>query len=297
MTASPGCVSSGTVAFKFQAQVTAPLQTVQVAVFAGTTPPSTATFRLKADNAGTPGVDIEVYTIPLTTTAAIQSATSVAHPVLTAGTFYWLSADPPPCTTTAQSYDWTLANPAVAGTASFGGSAGNAVSQIAAFALVGQASAESEIIMSNTGANNAGTLCVNAYVFAPDEQLVACCSCKVTRNALQTALVSRDLTANTLTPARENSVVVKLLSTAATAANCDAANPGVAAPGLVAWANTFHLSNATTGQLFGSETPFTNSTLSAAERNVMTSLCGFIKSNGSGFGICNICRPPRIPLQ
>jgi hypothetical protein len=38
------------------------------------------------------------------------------------------------------------------------------------------------------------------------------------------------------------------------------------------------------------ETAFTPSTLSATELTRITSLCGFIQSNGSGFGICRSCR-------
>ena len=54
--------------------------------------------------------------------------------------------------------------------------------------------------MTNTGANNANDICVNAYTFAYDEQLISCCTCQVTRNALWSLSANRDLIANTLTP-------------------------------------------------------------------------------------------------
>jgi len=38
------------------------------------------------------------------------------------------------------------------------------------------------------------------------------------------------------------------------------------------------------------ESPFTPATLSEAERVRITTLCGFIQINGSGFGICKSCR-------
>ena len=38
------------------------------------------------------------------------------------------------------------------------------------------------------------------------------------------------------------------------------------------------------------ETPFTNATLSEAEYERIAQLCGFIQTNGSGFGICKSCR-------
>jgi hypothetical protein len=156
----------------------------------------------------------------------------------------------------------------------------------------------SVVNFTNTGANNANDICVNTYTFAPDEQLISCCSCKVTRNALWSLNVNTDLIANTLTPAHENSVVIKLLATAAPAAGaCDPANPGSPVQGMAAWGNTWHFSlgNGPAGPanaLNMSETPFTNSTLSVAEQTVMTSYCAFIKANGSGFGICRSCQGP-----
>lgn len=150
---------------------------------------------------------------------------------------------------------------------------------------------DSIVNFTNTGANNARDICVNTYTFAPDEQLVSCCSCRVTRNALWSLGVGRDLTSNTLTPAVEDSVVIKLLATEAPAAgNCNPANPGLPVQGMAAWGTTLHFSNLTNGIGYGTETPFHNATLSSAERSVMTSFCGFIQANGSGFGICRACQ-------
>ena len=56
------------------------------------------------------------------------------------------------------------------------------------------------------------------------------------------------------------------------------------------WSNLTAPDARTPRDFYGSETPFTNSTLSAAELNVMTSFCGFIQSNGSGYGICKFCQ-------
>ncbi|MDQ2901203.1 MAG: hypothetical protein M3Y07_15605, partial [Acidobacteriota bacterium] len=64
---------------------------------------------------------------------------------------------------------------------------------------------------------------------------------------------------------------------------------GVLAPGLAAWGSTLH--TAPTPGLFGiTETPFTRATLSQAELTRLTTLCGFIQTNGSGFGTCKSCR-------
>jgi hypothetical protein len=65
-------------------------------------------------------------------------------------------------------------------------------------------------------------------------------------------------------------------------------------PGLAAWATTIHALPVTPGTpatTYGAtETAFAPSTLSAAELMRIRTLCGFIQTNGSGFGICRSCR-------
>ena len=130
-----------------------------------------------------------------------------------------------------------------------------------------------------TGGSGNGNLCVHVYTFSPDEQEISCCSCLVTPNALVSLSAQNDLISNTLTPAKPTSIVVKLVATTAT---------GALAPGLEAWGTTLHA--APGGGVSLTETPFSQSALSAAELNRISALCGFIQSNGSGFGICRGCR-------
>jgi hypothetical protein len=157
---------------------------------------------------------------------------------------------------------------------------------------------DSVINITNTGAASGNNICVNVYTFSPDEQEVSCCACVVTPNALQSLSVKNDLISNTLTPAVPTSVVVKLL---ATTGPCNAATAGSSAspitPGLAAWGTTLHqgavvdgAGEAAVAAVRVTETAFTPSTLSATELTRITSLCGFIQSNGSGFGICRSCR-------
>lgn len=152
---------------------------------------------------------------------------------------------------------------------------------------------DSVINISNAGSTNTGgaltNLCANVYTFSPDEQLISCCSCTVTPNALVSLSAVSDLISNTLTPARPTSIVVKLAATANT--SCNASNVPVAnlASGLVAWGTTLH-ATPTAGTYAVTETQFVNKDLSAAELLRITSFCGFIQSNGSGFGICRSCR-------
>lgn len=148
------------------------------------------------------------------------------------------------------------------------------------------AAGDSVVNITNTGATG-GNICVNVYTFSPDEQEISCCSCTVTPNGLVSLSAKQDLVNNTLTPAVPGSIVVKLLAT--TGGACNAATPGAPAVGLAAWGSTLHIppfavANSVT------ETAFTPSSLSAAELARISSLCGFIQSNGSGFGICRSCR-------
>jgi hypothetical protein len=165
---------------------------------------------------------------------------------------------------------------------------------------------DSVINATNTGASSTvafptqnGNLCMNVYTFSPDEQLISCCSCLITPDGLVSLSARNDLISNTLTPGVPTSVVVKLLgSTGTTPASCNASTVGtgtnVLTTGLAAWGTTIHALPVTPGSpatTYGvTETAFTPSTLSAAELTRITTLCGFIQGNGSGFGICKSCR-------
>ena len=140
--------------------------------------------------------------------------------------------------------------------------------------------------ISNSGASG-GNICVSVYTFSPDEQEISCCSCTVTPNALVSLSAKTDLISNTLTPAVPNSIVIKILAT--TGASCNASTPGTQTSGLAAWGTTLH-ATPTAGAFALTETPFTPATLSAAELAKISSFCGFIQANGSGFGICRSCR-------
>ncbi len=165
------------------------------------------------------------------------------------------------------------------------------------------ASGDSVINITNTGSSSTtpfptqnGNLCVNAYVFSPDEQLVSCCTCLVTPDGIAALSANNDLVSNTLTPGRPTSVVTKLLASSQAVCNASTVTPAsiAAGGGLAAWGTTIHslpVTPATPAGTFGvSETPLARATLSAAELTRITALCGFIQATGSGFGICRSCR-------
>lgn len=159
------------------------------------------------------------------------------------------------------------------------------------------AAGDSYVTVTNSGINDTATLpiqngniCVNVYTYDPSEEMISCCSCPVTPNALQFLSVKKDLIANTLTPSIPNSVVIKLLASAGP--TCNAATVGTApnlgVSGLLAWSTT--LAETSAGVYTPERTPFIPASLGSAELKRMASLCGFIHANGSGYGTCAACR-------
>jgi hypothetical protein len=144
---------------------------------------------------------------------------------------------------------------------------------------------DSFVDFTNSGAtvvNGASSnLCANVYTFDPAEELISCCSCLVTPNGLQSLSVLQSLISNPLTPAVPTSVVIKVVGSVPVT--------GALGGALLAWGTTLH-AGPTSPPSFGlTEGPFARSDLSAAELSHITSTCGFIQANGSGFGICKGC--------
>ena len=146
---------------------------------------------------------------------------------------------------------------------------------------------DSFVNISNTGASG-GNICANVYTFDPAEELISCCTCSVTPNGLQSLSVLKSLISNPLTPAIPTSTVIKIVASSG-ACNASTVPASNLAHGLLAWGTTLH-AKPTAPVSFGvTEAPFSKSDLSAAELAHITTTCGFIQSNGSGFGICKGC--------
>jgi hypothetical protein len=151
---------------------------------------------------------------------------------------------------------------------------------------------DSYVDFTNTGATVAGgvtqNLCMNIYTFDPVEELISCCACPVTPNGLQSLSVLKSLISNPLTPAIPTSVVIKVV--ASTGGTCNAAIVNNVAHGALIWGTTLHQNTSTATPTYAlTEGAFQFADLSAAELAHDTSFCGFIQSNGSGFGICAGC--------
>jgi hypothetical protein len=157
--------------------------------------------------------------------------------------------------------------------------------------------------------NTYGDICVNAYVYAPDQELAACCTCLVSPNSLHSwpiafgpgnllSLVNNTTVLNSIFTAGtgNGSVVIKLLSTAPTGggAGLGASCPRpdqinfIAVFGLVAWATHSHPTNiANTVSI--TETPFVNSSLSTGELGKLTADCQSLLGRQSGT-VCPNCQ-------
>ena len=122
--------------------------------------------------------------------------------------------------------------------------------------------------------------------------MVSCCSCLLTPNALVSLSVQGDLISNTLSPSTPTSVVIKLLATRPPdEITCNPGSSGAdLAFGMRAWGTTLHALPGTPTTYGLTESAFVDGGLSEAEFLHLTSFCGFIQSNGSGFGICKSCR-------
>lgn len=152
---------------------------------------------------------------------------------------------------------------------------------------------DSVINLTNAGTQGgydpSGAICVNVYAFSPTQAMVACCACYLSPNSLRSLSARADLISNTLTAGVPTSIVVKLLASVPGGGACNASSPntGNLVPGMRAWGTTVHATDTTPVVV---ETEFSKAILSTTELTKLTSYCGFLQANGSGYGICRSCR-------
>jgi len=90
-----------------------------------------------------------------------------------------------------------------------------------------------------------GDLCANIYVFTPDQQMIACCSCKISPNGMQGFSLATDLIGNPLTGAVPHAGAIKVVSSlgGGQPGNLNGPPPGptaVATSGLACDAGSFY---------------------------------------------------------
>jgi hypothetical protein len=154
-------------------------------------------------------------------------------------------------------------------------------------------SGDSLVNVSNAGTSTVhpqGHICANFYVFDPDEELLACCACKISPNAIKSVSLTQDVTPYMVHSA--TSLIIKLVATTPAAGVC---NPALVttsnlATGMRAWATTIHAQPIPPGGFGVTETRFARCGLPPADLALLTTRCAFLQQNGSGYGICRACR-------
>ncbi len=145
--------------------------------------------------------------------------------------------------------------------------------------IVNSGSASTDVAPSSS--NVSGAMCINAYVYQPNDQLLACCTCPASPNSLHSWPViygTQALLANA--PTKPNSVVIKLVATQAGSTStptnivCDPTfqnAPFALVPGLTALSTRAHPTN--TNAYAITETPFKKVALSTGEGSKLQSDC------------------------
>ncbi|MGD1093186.1 MAG: ice-binding family protein [Bryobacteraceae bacterium] len=164
---------------------------------------------------------------------------------------------------------------------------------------------DSVVNLSNDGANGGfrsgttGNICVNVFTFDAQEEEIACCSCLVTPDGLNSLSAKSDLISNTLTPATPTSLVIKLVASTPgidTTGNYTICNPATAGAtpgviattnGLLAWGTTLEPSSAT-GTYGAVNVPFINGTLSTSLAGVTSTPTGSLVSSSLGAGTATV---------
>jgi len=162
---------------------------------------------------------------------------------------------------------------------------------------------DSRMSIANPGSVNAfspaGDLCANIYVFTSDQQMVECCSCKLTPDGLIIFSLNTDLTNNSLARVVPHSGAIKIVSSAVpTSGMCESvvsngivtitvpvASTAYTPSGLLgSWIT--HANDNGIGGYSVSETNFFPAALGANELHKLQNICNFITVGGSGHGIC-----------
>jgi hypothetical protein len=100
-------------AMEFTPTITGTLDSISVGIISLTAGISTIDFLVTTNSGGVPGTTLDTLHVPLTTSNALQTANSNNHPLLTAGTLYWLEITAP---ATIGNVRWDLAAPVTSGT-------------------------------------------------------------------------------------------------------------------------------------------------------------------------------------
>jgi hypothetical protein len=132
-----------------------------------------------------------------------------------------------------------------------------------------------------------GDVCANIYVFDANQEMEACCSCRITPNGLLTLDVFNVLTSNPVTSQVPTNGDIKIVSTIAGGGAC---NPLTSNGGLtdsIVGFGTHFQTAGSPASLFVTETNIPAAVLGSLEQSFLTQACQFARYLGSGRGVCS----------
>lgn len=134
-----------------------------------------------------------------------------------------------------------------------------------------------------------GDVCASFYVFDNAQEMLACCSCRLTPNELASASVGFNLTSNPITTVVPTAGVIKIVAQTA-AGTCSETSPITGADATTVAVFGTHLQS-TAGATFVTESEKLASPLGAAEAGFLSTACSFAHYLGSGRGTCSCSAP------
>ena len=136
-----------------------------------------------------------------------------------------------------------------------------------------------------------GDICANIYVFDNNQEMTACCSCRLKPNGLASASVAKQLTNNPLTPIIPNQGVIKILPIIAGTAPCSAIAPFASPDASLIDGFSTHV-EVTGSARFITETRLPSSPLGKDEAAFLSNACFFVRYLGSSaYGTCGCSTP------
>ncbi len=134
-----------------------------------------------------------------------------------------------------------------------------------------------------------GDVCASFYVFDASQEMIACCSCRVTPDGLLSVSVANHLTARPLTSIVPVSGVIKMVTLAATGGDCSADAAFTAADASLVRGFSSRIETAG-GATYITESEIRAVVLGADEAAFLAQACLFVEYLGSGRGVCE-CPP------
>jgi hypothetical protein len=128
-----------------------------------------------------------------------------------------------------------------------------------------------------------GDVCANIYVFDSYQEMISCCSCRLTPNELVAASVANQLTNNPLVAVIPTDGVIKIMPTPAGTAVCNPTAPAVSSDAALLAGFTTHLEiSGTATVITEADTP--SAPLGSEEAAFLSGACLFVQYLGSAYG-------------